>query len=76
MTPEQRAVLEHVVLDADGWYAHVITTFGEERAAQMLAAKLARWSADYARESAKPDYTKRADRAHERSRQASDSRAG
>jgi hypothetical protein len=47
MTNEQREVLAHVVLDPEAWEAHAIETFGAERAAEMLAAKVARWRGNY-----------------------------
>lgn len=42
MNDDQRAVLAHMVPDAEAWYAHTVTTFGEVRAAQMLHAKVER----------------------------------
>jgi hypothetical protein len=63
MTNEQREVLAHVVLDPNAWEAHAIETFGAERAAQMLADKVARWLPSY--EAARgPGYKPRAQRPH------------
>lgn len=62
MTPVDKQVLHHVVMDADAWYDHAIKTFGETRANAMLAAKVERHYQDYVRESAKPDYKTRAER--------------
>lgn len=60
MTAEQRAVLAHVVLDPDDWLAHAVATFGEERAAQMLQAKVGRWKPSHDEALAKPGYKTRA----------------
>ena len=62
MTSEQRAVLAHVVIDPDQWYAHAVATFGEEKAARALAEKVTRWSAEYASASTLPGYKTRAQR--------------
>lgn len=47
MTPEQKAVLAHVVTDPDAWYSHAVSALGEKRAFAALAEKVARWTADY-----------------------------
>lgn len=62
MTREQKAVLAHVVVDPDAWYAHVLARFGEERAAQALADKVARWRPQYEMSKAAPGYKTRAER--------------
>ena len=62
MDAQQREVLAHVVVDPDGWYDHVVATFGEEEAAKMLATKVARWQSAYNTDKAKPDYKTRADK--------------
>ncbi len=62
MTNEQRAVLAHVVIDPDAWLAHAVATFGEEKAAEMLAEKVERWQPDYDAAVALPGYKTRAER--------------
>lgn len=62
MTAEQRAVLAHVVVDPDAWYAHAVSHFGAEIAAQHLAAKVARWMPDYEPKASAVDYKTRAER--------------
>jgi hypothetical protein len=42
LTKEERDVMEHVVLDPDGWLDHVVKTFGETKAREFLDAKVAR----------------------------------
>ena len=62
LTEHQRAVLAHVVVSPEAWLAHVEAQFGVDQARAMLEAKVARWSDDFAAESAKPDYKTRAQR--------------
>lgn len=62
MTPEQRAVLAHVVVDPDAWYAHAVSFFGQALADKHLAAKVARWTPDYEAAQAKGGYQTRATR--------------
>lgn len=62
MLTDDRAVLSHVVVDPDAWYAHAVETFGKECADRCLLAKVARWRSEYERESASPDYKTRAER--------------
>jgi len=62
MTAEQRAVMEHVVVDADAWLAHAVAAFGAERAQEMLAAKVARWKPDADGARKRPGYKARAAR--------------
>lgn len=62
MTPEQRSVLAHVVVDPEAWHAHAVATFGAERAAEMLAAKAARWRPEYEAARGAPGYKPRAAR--------------
>lgn len=47
MTDDQRAVLAHVVVDPDAWYAHAVKHFGADLAQKHLAAKVARWRPHY-----------------------------
>ena len=62
MTPKQRAILEHVVKDADAWYSHAVQHFGQQLADQFLREKCARWEQEYDRESKRSDYKNRAQR--------------
>ena len=62
MTPEQREVMDDVVKDADAWMAHAVSHFGEEKAEQFLADKVARHSAAFEERKAQPDYKNRAQR--------------
>ena len=62
MTKSDFDCLAHVVLDPNAWYDHAVKTFGEAKAEAMLAAKVERWWAEYARESAKPQYRNRVER--------------
>lgn len=62
MTAYERAVLAHVVIEPEAWLAHAAAVFGEERAAKMLAAKVARHLAEYEAASAEPAYLTRAER--------------
>lgn len=47
LSTQDRAVLAHVVMDPDGWWAHAVSTLGETKAAQALAQKVARWKPHY-----------------------------
>ena len=62
MTPRQRAILEHVVLDADAWYAHALETFGKQLADEFLVQKCKRWEPEYQIERVKVNYETRAQR--------------
>ena len=62
MTPEQRTVLAHVVVDPDAWYSHAISHFGQEKADEFLAAKVRRYQSECEVAMAKPDYKTRAER--------------
>lgn len=62
LTDNQRAVLAHVVPDPDAWLADVLARYSEAKAAAMLVAKVAKWSADYNAASALPGYKTRAER--------------
>jgi len=42
MTEEQRAVLAHVVVDPEAWWAHAVKHFGVKLATEHLVAKVAR----------------------------------
>lgn len=61
MNSEQRAVLAHVVVDPDQWWAHVQAQF-PDRAQALLESKCAVWRASYEAASAQPGYLPRADR--------------
>lgn len=65
MTDNERAVLAHVVEDPDAWYAQAAAHFGEEKAKQFLAQKVARWAPEYVRERAKLGYKNRVQREDE-----------
>ena len=62
MTKEQRIVLAHVVIDPDAWWAHAVKVFGEAKAGEMLAAKVARHKSDYELSMQKGGYKTRAER--------------
>ena len=62
MTPRQKAILSHVVEDADKWYAHALETFGQQLADQFLVDKCKRWEPEFERESKRQDYKTRAQR--------------
>ena len=47
LTANERNVLAHMVPDPDAWWAHAYKAFGETKAEQALAAKVARWQAAY-----------------------------
>lgn len=47
MLKEDLEVLAWVVVDPDAWYANAVKVFGDERAQEMLASKLARWRPMY-----------------------------
>ena len=65
MNNEQKLILAHVVVDADTWYQHAINTFGQEKADQFLAEKVARHKSDYEEAVKKPDYKNRFERDQE-----------
>lgn len=48
LTEADRAVLAHVVKDPQEWIDNAVGSFGEDRAAELLRAKVARWRPDYA----------------------------
>ena len=62
LTTEQREVLAHVVVDPDAWFSHAVATFGAEKAAEFLEAKVARWGPDYEVKKAAGGYKDRAAR--------------
>lgn len=47
MTDEDRAVLAHVVIDPEDWYAKAIAEKGQAFADHALALKVARWQLSY-----------------------------
>lgn len=61
LTARERAVLEHVVVDADAWWAHANNT-AKIDAEEALALKVRRWSASYDTASRGGGYQKRAER--------------
>ena len=62
MTPRQRSILAHIVVDPDQWYQHAIDEFGRQLADEYLRQKIARWEPDFDRESRRVDYKDRAER--------------
>jgi len=62
MTPRQRSVLAHMVVDPDAWYAHAVNEFGQQQADEFLRQKVARWEPDFDRESKRQAYKTRAER--------------
>tara|TARA_R110000751_G_scaffold26046_5_gene70011 strand:- start:16085 stop:16291 length:207 start_codon:yes stop_codon:yes gene_type:complete len=55
----ERAVLAHVVIDPDAWWAHATDNYkGSEEDA--LKAKVARWKGSYDKEKAEEGYKTRA----------------
>lgn len=62
LSKEDRDVLAHVVIDPDAWFAHVLKTFGEEKATELLAQKVVRWKPDYEMALAAGIYKNRAER--------------
>lgn len=62
MTPRQKAVLDHVVEDAQAWYDHAVSTFGQQLADEFLRQKVARWEPEFERESKRQDYKTRKQR--------------
>lgn len=58
----ERAVLAHVVIDPDAWWAHVQATFDEKRAEAALSEKVERWRPSYVAAAKLPDYVGRAER--------------
>lgn len=64
LTEKHLAVLAHVVLDPDAWYAHAVETLGEEKGLGALEAKVARWKVQYEAAKAKEgaNYKTRAER--------------
>lgn len=62
LTDEQRAVLAHVVVDPDAWYAHAVACFGRDVAAKHLSAKTARWKPLYDKACKAGGYKSRSER--------------
>jgi hypothetical protein len=65
LTDRERAVLAHVVVDPDEWWAHCCSCDGTNghRAIDCesaLAEKVAKWGGDYDTQVAQPDYKTRA----------------
>ncbi len=58
----QRAVLAHIVLDPDAWYANAVASLGQSAADAATAAKVAKYSAAYAAAVAAGSYMNRAQR--------------
>jgi hypothetical protein len=62
MTPEQKAVLAHTLIDPDAWLANAVSSFGAERAEILLVEKVATWQTSYDSASVLPGYKTRAER--------------
>lgn len=62
MNTYQRAVLAHVVIDPDAWYAHVVSEFGQGKGDETLGSKVARWESEYLAQKDRPGYQTRAQR--------------
>ncbi|MBI4185291.1 MAG: hypothetical protein HY521_14965 [Proteobacteria bacterium] len=61
MNENERAVLAHVVVDPDAWWANVQATH-PGRAEAILAGKVARWQGSYDAVKDHPNYQDRASR--------------
>jgi len=53
---EDKAILAHVVIDADAWVKHALETLGE----WAVTAKIERWRPDYLAKKDLPGYQARA----------------
>jgi len=62
MNAQQRAVLAHIVVDPDGWYAHAVTTLGQEAGDAALVGKVAAWEPEYLAQKDLPGYQTRSQR--------------
>lgn len=70
MTNDERAILSHVVVDPDAWWAHAqvwaTAKYGKELGAATarlaLTNKVAKWRPDAERDRMKPNYKTRAER--------------
>ena len=58
ITNEDRAILNHVVIDADEWISHALATVGE----WAVIEKINRYRSDYLAQKDKPGYQTRAER--------------
>lgn len=58
LTPEQFAILAHVVIDPQGWADHALATIG----AEAVDAKVDRYRAEYLAARDRPGYKTRAER--------------
>ena len=65
MKPEDKAILAHVVLDPEAWYAHAVSHFGQEKADLFLAQKVARHKAKAEHAMSQPGYKTRKEREKE-----------
>lgn len=65
MTEQQTLILNHAVVDANAWFAHCVSVFGNEAAEQMLEQKVERHRVSYEAAVALPDYKNRAARVAE-----------
>jgi len=58
LSTEDKAILNHVVVDADKWVEHALETIGED----AVIAKIERWRSEYLEQKDLPDYKTRAER--------------
>jgi len=58
LSAEDKAVLAHVVVDADAWVTHALATVGE----QAVTGKIEKYRADYLKKKDLPGYRTRAER--------------
>ena len=60
LSRNNKAVLANMVIDPDAWYAHAVNYFGQEKADEHLAAKVARGKPEYDAAKAENGYKTRA----------------
>ena len=62
LTANERAVLEHVVVDADAWWNHANDDAHRADPEAAISAKVAKWQDDYDTAVAAGNYQNRAER--------------
>ena len=68
LTEEQLNILNHVVVDGQVWADHTEKTFDQEKAKEMMFAKVAKYKPEYDEEIAKGSYLNRKQREDEQER--------
>jgi len=68
LTEEQLNILNHVVVDGQAWADHTEKTFDQEKAKEMMFAKVAKYKPEYDEEIAKGSYLNRKQREDEQER--------